>query len=263
MVVDLHNHTPLCNHATGSMEQFVQEAIAKGIHLFGFSDHAPMAFDQRYRMNLQEADRYEEEVLSLRERYQGEIQILLGYEVDFLPNYLEERILKAPVDYLIGSIHFLPLHGELWGFDNPEFIGTWKSVDVDTIYQRYFQGIEAMARSGLFDIVGHIDLIKLFGHRPRRDIRLLAKGALKAIKESQMAVEINTAGMRKPVQEPYPSLLLLQEIGELDIPITFGSDAHAPDQVGLGQPEARALARELGFSKQAIFRERTMELIPL
>ncbi len=262
MKIDLHNHTKLCNHATGEIDDYIQRAIEQNIDIYGFSDHAPMKFDPKYRMGLNQADKYEKSIQAAKERYKDKIEILTGYEVDFLPNYLEDRILNADVDYLIGSIHFLPQDG-LWGFDNPEFIGKWKNIDVDEVYENYFEAVEAMAKSGLFQIVGHLDLIKVFGHRPKKDVRSLAKSALQAIKRSNMVVEISSAGLRKPVGEPYPSKELLEVVYELDIPITFASDAHAPEQVGFKQEELYALAKSIGFTKQAIFYKKDIQLLPL
>jgi histidinol-phosphatase (PHP family) len=270
MHADLHNHTPLCNHATGSMDEYVQKAMAAGIEIFGFSDHAPMKFDQKYRMSLADADRYEESVRKLAERYKGRIEILLGYEVDFLPGLLEDRILTAKVDYLIGSVHFLPRPGgdavigqDLWGFDNPEFIGLYEGTDIDALYADYFAAIAQMARSGHFQIVGHLDLIKVFGYRPAKDVRELAAEAIDAIAASGMAVEISAAGLRKPVKEPYPSKELLKMLYERGVPITFASDAHAPEQVGFAKDEIRQLAKSVGYTHQAIFRRKKMELIPI
>ncbi len=261
MRVDLHNHTPRCNHATGEMEEYLKRAIEQKIDIFGFSDHAPMAFDPKYRMKLEEAEEYEKEVMDLAKKYEGQIEVLLGYEVDFLPNYLEERILKAPVDYLIGSVHFIPKNGNLWGFDNPEFIGEYKTADIDKIWQDYFDAVEAMAKSGLFQIVGHLDLIKVFNFKPKKDVRLLAKKALQAIKKSGMAIEISSAGLRKPVGEPYPSKELLEAAYDLQIPITFASDAHTPEQVGQNMSSIETLAKEVGYDKVAVFRQKEMELL--
>ena len=261
MRVDLHNHTPRCNHAVGTMNEYVEQAIQKGIDIFGFSDHAPMSFDPKYRMSLNEADEYEKEVKELADKYKDQINILLGYEVDFLPNYLEERILQAPVDYLIGSVHFIPKDGNLWGFDNPEFIGEYKNADIDKIWQDYFDAIETMAKSGLFQIVGHLDLIKVFNFKPKKDVRLFAQKALEAIKKSGMAIEISSAGLRKPVGEPYPSKELLEVAYELDIPITLASDAHAPQQVGQNMSSIETLVKEIGYDKVAVFRQKELELL--
>ncbi len=261
MKIDLHNHTTLCNHATGSMEAYVRRAIEEGIDIFGFSEHAPMDFDQKYRMKKEDMPQYERAIEDLARDFGDKITILKGYEVDFLPQFLEKSVLEADVDYLIGSVHFLPRNGDLWGFDNPEFIGGYKDVDIDRLWEDYFKAIEEMAKSGLFQIVGHLDLLKVFGFKPKKDIRLLAKKALKAIKEANMAVEISGAGLRKPIKEPYPSRELLEEIKALDIPVTFASDAHSVDQIGFGLDENMAIAKKIGFTKAAIFRKKEMQLL--
>jgi len=256
MKVDLHNHTILCNHATGSVNEYVEAAIGCGTEYFGFSDHAPMHYDPQYRMKFEEMELYERWVRDAQEKYKDQITVLLGYEIDYLPGYMDEIVLKRPCDYLIGSVHFI----DDWGFDNPEFIGRYEHADIDEVYRRYFGLIEAMAKSGLFDIVGHLDLMKVFKFLPKQDIRLLAKKALKAIKKADMSIEINVSGYRKPVAEAYPSPLLLEEAYALDIPITFGSDAHRPDQVGLYSDQIETLARSVGYDKCALYcsRERAM-----
>ena len=257
MIVDIHNHTKLCNHAEGEIFQYIEKAIEKGIKYFGFSEHAPMNFDQKYRISFEQMREYEQSVLSAKERYKDKIEILLGYEVDYLKGYMDERVLNADVDYLIGSVHFI----DEWGFDNPEFIGNYENQDIDEIWQKYFNAIEQMAKSSLFDIVGHLDLIKIFKYMPNKDINEIAKNALLAIKEADMSVEINVAGFRKPVGEAYPSLTLLKEIKKLNIPITFASDAHKPEQVGLFSDEVIFIAKSVGYKECSIYKKRKRESI--
>ena len=163
MRIDLHNHTPLCNHATGTPREYVLKAISEGIDVFGFSDHNPMDFDKKYRMSFKQMAQYEQDILSLKEEFKEQIDIRLAYEVDYLPEHMDSRVLSANVDYLIGSVHFL----NKWGFDNPEFIGEYKNRDIDKIWQEYFDAIEAMAKTNYFNIVGHIDLIKVFNFQPK------------------------------------------------------------------------------------------------
>jgi len=257
MRIDLHNHTTRCNHAEGTVDEYIQKAIELGIDIYGFSEHAPMDFDPHYRLDFKDMDAYVSDVLQAKEKYKNEINILLGYEVDWLPGHMDERVLKAEVDYLIGSVHFI----DKWSFDNPEFIGGWKNKDIDEIWQAYFEATEAMAKSGKFDIVGHLDLIKVFKYMPSTDTRILAGNALKAIKKSNMVLEINAAGLRKPVAEIYPSHSLLEEAFSLNIPITFSSDAHAVDQVGYAYDKVISLAKEVGYTKAVTFQGRDRELI--
>ncbi len=257
MRIDLHNHTARCNHATGTIDEYIQRAIELGIDIYGFSEHAPMDFDEGYRLGFEEMKAYESDVLSAKERYGGQIKILLGYEVDFLPGHMDRRVLESQVDYLIGSVHFV----NKWGFDNPEFIGEYKNRDIDELWQNYFDAVAQMAKSGLFDIVGHFDLIKVFGFIPKKDVRLIAQNALKAIKQANMVLELNSAGLRKPIGEIYPSALLLEEAYSIGVPITFSSDAHAADQVGFGYTEALHIAKEAGYTHAVTFESREKEMI--
>jgi histidinol-phosphatase (PHP family) len=257
MKVDLHNHTVLCNHAIGSVDEYVEAAIAQGTEYFGFSDHAPMEYDYEYRMSFDQIELYEQLVRSVQERYKEKITVLLGYEVDYLPGYMDDRILKRPCDYLIGSVHFI----DEWGFDNPDYIHKYEGADMDVIYTRYFELIEAMALCGKFDIVGHLDLLKVFNFFPKTDIRLLAQKALKAIKKANMVIEINVSGLRKPVSEAYPSPMLLESIAQLAIPITFSSDAHRPDQVGMFTNEVESLLRTFGYNECATYSNRDRKMI--
>ena len=257
MRIDIHNHTTRCNHAEGTVDEYIQRAIELGIDIYGFSEHAPMDFDEKYRLPFEDMQAYTDDILTAKEQYKNDINILFGYEVDYLPGHMDDRVLNAAVDYLIGSVHFI----DKWSFDNPEFIAGWKDKDIDEIWKAYFEATEAMAKSGKFDIVGHLDLIKVFKFMPKQDTRILAKNALQAIKRSNMVLEVNTAGLRKPVGELYPSRALLEEAYTLNIPITFSSDAHAVDQIGLGYDIATTLTKDIGYTKAVTFQGRDKELI--
>ena len=250
--VDLHNHTTLCNHAEGELSAYIEQAIASGIDIYGISDHAPMDFDPSYRMSFDQIGEYRQMVMQVKDKYQDKIDVLFAYEVDYLPGYMDKRIHEADVDYLIGSAHFI----DKWGFDNPEFIDRYEDADIDTIWQEYFDLIRDMAQTGFFDIVGHLDLIKVFKFMPKRDVTKIAEEALQAIKKADMVLELNVAGYRKPCAEPYPSKSLLERAFELDIPITFCSDAHKPEQVGLYRKEIEAFAKSVGYTQCAYFKKR-------
>ncbi len=259
MRIDLHNHTTLCNHATGSMENYVKKAIGLGIDIFGFSDHAPMDFEPEYRMSLKQKEFYEKSVLELKEKYKDKIEIILGYEVDFMsnPNFIEKDILNAKVDYLIGSVHFI----DRWGFDNPQFLDIYDNKNIDTVWEEYFQAISSMVKTGYFDIVGHLDLIKIFKFFPKKDIKKIAYQTMQDIKKSKMVLEINSSGFRKPISEQYPSKELLELAYELDINITFGSDAHEIEQIGFGYDKIVKLAREVGYTKCVSFKNRDKKIV--
>jgi len=261
MRIDLHNHTILCNHAEGTVEEYVLRAIELEIDEYGFSDHAPMNYDPKYRMDISQKKLYESWVLDAKQKYKNDIKVLLGYEVDYLDGYVLDEIINSKVDYLIGSVHFLKNKSDMWGFDNPEFIGVYKSKDIDTIWEEYFNAIKSMAKTQLFDIVGHLDLIKVFKFLPKKDVRIIAKEALLEIKKSNMALEINPAGLRKPIDETYPSKQLLEMAFEMQIDITFGSDAHAVEQIGFKYDEAILLAKNIGYTKCVTFDNREKILV--
>jgi len=239
------------------MEDYIKQAIANGTNFFGFSDHAPMDFDQKYRMKKEQMHIYENEIERLRKKYREKITILKGYEVDFLHGFMDKDILAGEVDYLIGSVHFL--NG--WGFDNPEFIGGYEERDINEIWIEYFHMIKEMAKSGLFDIVGHIDLIKVFKFLPDIDMKKEYIETLEAIKESGMAIELNPSGLRKKIAEQYPSKEILDLAFSMDIPVTIGSDAHKPEDVGFGLEQLRQMAYDTGYREFAIFIGREMQLI--
>jgi histidinol-phosphatase (PHP family) len=241
------------------MFEFVEQGIKNNIQIFGFSDHAPMNFDKKYRMKFSEIELYLNKIEHLKTKFKNKIEILSGFEVDFLEGEISQNILNAPVDYLIGSIHFL----QKWGFDNPEFITNYQNKNIDFLWLDYFNEIEKMANTKLFQIVGHLDLLKVFKFLPKKSITQIAEKSLVAIKKSNMAIEINSSGFRKPINEQYPSENLLKLIYDLQIPITFGSDAHSPEQVGIYHDKIEKLAKKIGFTKVAIFKNKKMELYNL
>jgi histidinol-phosphatase (PHP family) len=247
------------------MEAFALEAIAQKIDVFGFSDHAPLRWDEGYRMSADEMDAYESEFFALKDKYKGKIVLLLGYEADYLPSKAIDAVFERKVDYLIGSAHFI----DLWSFDNPESVFDGFGADefnkrgLDETWRAYFAAIADMAASGLFDIVGHFDLIKIFGHYREKKPDEAVENALAAIAKAGMAIEINFSGWRKPVKEQYPSAEILKLAYALKIPITFGSDAHAIDHIGYKRPLAYDLARSAGYSEAAIFENRKMRLVKI
>ena len=255
-MMDYHIHTKRCGHAQGEMEQYVQGGIAAGLEEIGFSDHLPFFHkrDPGYTMALEELPAYVEDVGKLRDRY-PDIRVKLGIEADFIPG--EERqteaLLKAhPFDFVLGSVHFI--NG--WGFDIPEEEKSWKGKDVDQIYRDYFKLLRQTAKAGFFDIIGHTDLVKKFGHRPSRKLSDEIEKTAVTFKETGVAVEVNTSGLRKPVREIYPALEILKLYRRYEIPIVFGSDAHAPQEVGKDFDKAASYAKGAGYSQALIYEKR-------
>lgn len=259
MKVDLHNHTALCNHASGSMEEYIKEAIKQGIEVFGFSCHNPMNFDTQNRMSFDSLPFYLSEIERLQEKYRHQITIKKALEIDFLPDFIDERVLKLDLDYRIGAVHFL---GD-WGFDNPAFLREYAKRDINLCWEQYFEATQKLAKSGLFDIIAHMDLLKVFNYRPTKDLRKTLEKTLKAIKKANIVVEINASGLRKQVQEQYPSREILEFCLALEIPITFGSDAHAIEHIGYENAQIKDLAKSIGFSQCAVFTKRDREMVAI
>jgi histidinol-phosphatase (PHP family) len=188
---------------------------------------------------------YEEKVRQAQKDHPA-LQIRLALEVDYLPgheDWIRDLAARYPWDYFIGSVHYI---SDSWAIDNPEHLSRWKEADAFEVWTAYFERLTQAAESGLFEIIGHADLPKKFNIRPREDCAPLYIRFLDAVKKMDMAIELNTAGLRKECREIYPCRALLELAAERKVPITFGSDAHAPGEVGMAFGEAVALARSVG-----------------
>lgn len=224
------------------------------------SDHSPMPafYDKPWRMDRSELSDYLQEVEQVRDKYRGRLAVRVGLEADFHPGteaYVEEMIASYPWDYVIGSVHYI---GD-WAFDNPDTIGVWETCHIEDAYCEYFDLVARSAECGLFDIIGHPDLIKKFGHRAPADSARVAAAEdhmLQAILQADVAMEISSAGLRKPVGEIYPAAHLIRKAAALAIPFAFGSDAHTPAEVGHGMNECLSLLQTYGVTSVATFHGR-------
>lgn len=254
---DYHMHTPLCRHAGGEPVDYARRAVALGLTEIGFSDHSPMARDDfdNWRMFNSQLDDYVAKVRLAQKEF-PQLTIRLALEVDFLPGqeaWIESLAARHPWDYFIGSVHYI---SDTWDIDNPEKISEWKKRDPFEVWKGYFDRLTLAAESKLFDIIGHADLPKKFGIRPTQDCTPLYEKFLDAVAKNNRAIELNTAGLRKDCREIYPSPALLRLAFQKNVPITFGSDAHAPEEVGMNFAEAVQLARETGYTRTLRFQNR-------
>lgn len=252
-------HTPLCGHAVGEPAAYVEQAIKIGLSEIGFSDHAPLVShrDARYTMNNDELPHYHEMIRHVQGKYKN-FTIKLGLEADYVPGFeakTKELLSGYPYDFVIGSVHFI----DRWAFDDPDEKIKWKDKDIDTVYRDYYKLLRKSAESGLFDIMGHVDLVKKFGYRATEDMTDEVEKTAKVFKKAGVTVEINTSGLRKPVHEIYPSLSVLKIYRKAGVPITFSSDAHDPKDVGADYDKAAVLAREAGYEEYRVFRNRKIE----
>jgi histidinol-phosphatase (PHP family) len=249
-------------HDTWSVEPFVETARAAGVDEIGFTEHVYYFVQTRslwtvpYQAErcVYDLERYVGAIVAAQERG---LPVKLGLEVDYVPGREDEtRALLAPYpwDYLLGSVHFidgLGVDGE------PRLLD---AVGVEEAWTRYFDTLEAAAGSGLFDSLSHPDLVKIFGARAASfDYGPVAA----AIAAGGLAVEVSTAGLRKPVRELYPHPEFLAACRERGVPVTLGSDAHSPDVVGRDFDRARELLRSAGYETVTIFERRRARQEPL
>lgn len=234
----------------GAIREFLKVAGEKGLREVGFADH----------------DLYYEDLnLPLLGEVAGEfphLKVRIGLEVDYRPgeeNKIRKVLESFPFDYVIGSVH--EISG--WAFDAPGEGKRHREQEPDGLYQAYFTLVAQAARSSLFTTLGHLDLIKIYGVRPKTDILELAEDTLTAAKEAGCAIEINTNGRNKPIGEFYPEERLVREIIRRDIPITLGSDAHEAKAVGRDLGEALGILRRLGAKAIMGFEQRHLVSYPI
>ena len=263
MLPDYHLHTTLCKHASGTPAEFRQAALSLQIPEICFTDHAPNphGVGQDVCMATSQFPQYRQAIQALQD---GKAPaVFFGVEADYYigcEDHLRAWLPDQDFDFVLGSVHFI----DNWAFDDPKELSLWQSADVTATWRKYFALLGRMAQSGLFDAVAHLDLPKKFGHRPpEQQLKEMAQPALDSIAAAGMTIEINTAGLRKPVAEIYPSPLLLTLARKRGITICFGSDAHGPEDVGYAFDSALALARNAGYREYARFRKRRPEPWPL
>lgn len=261
---DYHMHTPLCRHAAGEPVELAARAVGLGFEEVGFSDHSPMPRDDfdNWRMRAADLDAYVAKVQLARGKY-PKLRIKLALEVDYIPGYedwIRELAARHSWDYFIGSVHYI---GEPWAIDDPTRVSEWNKRDPFEVWSAYFERLAQAAASGLFDIIGHADLCKKFCFYPQTDCTPLFTKFLQAARGRGVAMELNTAGLRKDCREIYPSETIVRLAAKMGVPITFGSDAHAPNEVGMNFAEAVALARRAGYTAYCTFDRRQRAMEPL
>jgi histidinol-phosphatase (PHP family) len=190
----------------------------------------------------------------------------LGIEADFVrgaEDKLDQLLSRYAFDYRVGSVHFL---GDDGAVDDTRYDAWATAGDADELWRRYFEWVAEAARSGLFDILAHPDLVKIWGNerpQPERDARFYYEPAIEAIADSAIAVEVSTAGLRRPVGELYPSSVFAEMCVEVGAEFALSSDAHTPDQVGFGYEQALEFLARLGVKRISVFEGRHRRLEPI
>jgi histidinol-phosphatase (PHP family) len=195
-----------------------------------------------------------------------ETDLRLGIEADFVPGR-EDRLANVldgrDWDYVVGSVHFV---GDM-AVDLDDEWDIWRRGDsAEKVWTRYFQWVAEAARSGMYDIMSHPDLVKVHGPgrpRPDGDLRRYYEPAVEAFADAGVAVEVSTAGLRKPAAEIYPAREMLELVIEAGCPIALSSDAHAPDQLGFRYEQAVELLTDLGVTELCVFAGRERRLEPI
>lgn len=265
---DYHVHTFRCGHAAGESRDFVLRALELGLSEIGFTDHIPLYFlppaerDPRLAMPEGRFAEYLDEVEALRKEFAGRIVVRLGLEADYAEGFedvLRSWLGRADWDFVLGSVHWVA--GD-W-IDAPRSADRFEKEGTEALYREYYRLLARAARTRLFDVLSHFDLPKKHGHRPAAPVAGAEEEAITAAAESGCAVEISSAGLRKPVGEVYPEPRLLDRINAAGIPVTFSSDAHAPAEVGWGYDETVAQALACGVDGFVTIEKRRKTVHPL
>lgn len=246
MLFDYHTHTPRCKHAVGELDAYLQQAAARGLAQVGVSDHLPWSVRGAYPVTMDppELPAYLADVHTAQQGWQGRLKVLLGGEADWDPSDPAEsaRVARlANFDYLIGSVHFLAG----WPLDRDA--EDWRDQDIEKIWRDYFAALRGAAESGLYQIMGHCDLVKKFKMRPTADMTHEYRATAQAFAKAGVLVELNSSGLRKPCAEIYPSQAFLAELRAAGVGLTLGSDAHDPADVGRDFDKALAWAGQAGY----------------
>jgi histidinol-phosphatase (PHP family) len=252
-LIDYHLHVIAHGDRPMTVENilaYCEVARGRGIRQMGITEH------DRYLDDIDLAAFQEARELS------RDVGLRLGIEIDFVPGQ-EERMdhdaSALPYDYVIGSVHRVGGE-EVDHPDHQEIYEKWETYD---LYEAYYEGVRQAALSGRFEVLGHPDLIKIFRKFPDQDITPMLEETADAIAESGVVVDVNAAGLRKPIGEVYPSEKFLTMLHRRGVPIVLSSDAHAPEEVAAGYDTSLKLVRDVGYREVVTFKDRERGTLPL
>jgi histidinol-phosphatase (PHP family) len=277
MLTDYHLHlrpddveATAAEHFTlANVERYRAVASERGISELGVSEHI-----YRFRQALDVwghpfwREYAHDDLDAYCEFVREETDLRLGIEADFVPG-AEDRLAnlldRHDFDYVVGSVHFLRDEA----VDMEDYSVWGKTHSPEEIWRRYFETLGEAARSGLFDVLAHPDLVKIWGPahperpRPEGDLRRYYELAIEGIAESGIAVEVSTAGLRKRAQEIYPASAFLEMCLEAGAPVALSSDAHRPEDVGADYDQALELLQRVGYEELCVFEQRARRLEPI
>ncbi|TLS35625.1 histidinol-phosphatase [Pseudalkalibacillus caeni] len=269
MLTDYHSHLEKGTLTLDYLKQFTDQAAQKNIEHFGISEHAYHFYETKNILSNPWVDerRYyamDDYTALFHEAWDNGIDVKMAIEMDYTPGKHKEMadfIHSYPFDYVIGSVHWI---GD-FGIDLSDYLHEWENRNLHDIYRGYFDQVVTLAESNLFDIVGHLDLVKIFKYIPVDEDFLLEQfdRATTALSNSRTCVEISTAGLRKPIGELYPDPRLLQMCYDKKIPIVLSSDAHVPGDVGADYDKAVEFAKLAGYKELMTFNKGERKAVPL
>jgi histidinol-phosphatase (PHP family) len=255
---DYHMHS-FYSDGRSVPEDYIETALKAGLSEMGFSEHLTLFRElEDWNMNPVNLSPYLEHIKLLKDETK-KIKIKTGLEVDFIPGKEKETgkyLAPLPLDYIIGSVHYL---GEKTVDVGPEF---YEGKSIDRLFESYFDSVISAVNSDLFDIIGHCDLIRIYGYKPASDPEPLYRNLARAMKAHNVAFEINTNGRNRPLADFYPDRRYLHIFREENIPVCVNSDAHMPSRIGQYFDEAYELLRYVGFTEMAVFDKRVRSMVP-
>ncbi len=257
---ETHAHTPLCGHASGEPGDYAAAAARRGLKGIVITCHNPMpeGYSARTRMAAEQFGDYQAMVARAQAEFAGEVDVRLGLECDYLPEFepwLRQQLASAPLNYVLGSVHapYAEYRSRFW------------TGDLMAFWQGYFGHLAQAAETGLFDCLAHPDLVKIM--EPERwdpDACLpWIEASLDRIAATGVAIEHNTSGRRKAPFEFYPGDAFLRGAIERGIPIVVGADAHQPERVGADFEEALDRLAAMGAQQVSVFLERSRVDLPI
>lgn len=272
MIVDQHVHLENGPHTPDDyprewLERFLETARRRGVDRIGLVEHGYRFLEADGLLPLPWAEarchHRVERYFSFVERMRQEgLPVAAGIEMDYWPGHEEgiRRFLdRHPWDFVLGSVHFV---GE-FGVDLDPSPEVWQERGETPIWEGYFALSERAVQSGLFDVLTHPDLPKLFGRRQPSGLEHWFPRLAEALRRADMAIECNSKGLRRPIGELYPVVEYLRATRDAGVPLSLGSDAHEPESVGQDFDRARDWARRAGYAEAVHFLGRRRIVGPL
>ncbi len=254
---DYHMHSTFSD-GRSLPEDYISPAITAGLSEIGFSEHLTLFKEQEdWNMNPVNISPYIHHLENMRDTIK-EIKVRIGLEVDYFEGKEKEifdYLHPLPLDYVIGSVHYL---GEKTVDLGPEF---YEGKSIDRLFESYIESVITAVSSRLFDIIGHCDLIRIYGYKPTGNLEPLYRKMARAMKKFDTAFEVNTNGRNRPLADFYPDRRFLHVFREENVPVCVNSDAHMPSRVAQYFDEAYELLRYVGFTEMAVFEKRVRRMV--